>query len=67
MANGSGQGRKEDVEYEQPPTWPWPPARRRTNGRHARSLVRQLADEFGPFTEDGAALMEACPELYGPS
>jgi hypothetical protein len=29
-------------------------------------LVRQLADECGPFTEDGAALMEACPELYGP-
>ena len=27
---------------------------------------RQLADEFGPFTEDGAALMEACPELCGP-
>jgi len=32
-----------------------------------RSLVRQLADDFGPFTGDGAALMQACPELYGPN
>jgi len=49
------------------PTWPCPPARQRTSGRHAWFLVRQLRDKFGPFTGDGAALMQACPELYGPN